>query len=323
MPATRAGGPGQWRPVPCPGSTLPATPPNGRPTGLLAAALSYALWGLFPLYFRQVAAVPPFEIVLHRSVWSLAFVLLILAVQRHWGWVAAVVRQPRTLGIGLLSALLLTTNWLVYVWAVNHGRVMEASLGYFINPLVNVALGVLFLKETLRPAQRGALALATAGVAWLTWTAGVPPWIALALALSFGLYGLLRKTAPLGALEGLALETALLAPLAVPALLWLSLHGGSLATADAPTWGWLLFAGPLTAVPLLLFAHGARRVTMATLGLLQYLAPTIQFGLAVWLFHEPLAPARLAGFALIWAALALYSAESLWRLRRTQPAVAA
>jgi chloramphenicol-sensitive protein RarD len=292
------------------------------PTGLLAAALSYALWGLFPLYFRQVAAVPAFEIVLHRSVWSMAFVLLILLWQRQWAWVGEVVKQPRTLGIFIVSALLLSGNWLIYVWAVNNGRVLEASLGYFINPLVNVALGMLFLKERLRPAQKGALALAVAGVAWLTWTAGVPPWIALSLALSFGVYGLLRKTASLGALEGLALETALLAPLAVPALLWLSFHGGTLSTADGPTWAWLLFAGPLTAVPLLLFAHGARRVTMATLGLLQYLAPTIQFLLAVWLFQEPLRPERLAGFALIWAALAVYSAESLWRLRQgaTAPA---
>jgi chloramphenicol-sensitive protein RarD len=286
------------------------------PAGLPAAALSYALWGLFPLYFRQIASVPALEIVLHRSVWSLAFVLILLAVQRRWAWLAGVVKQPRTLAVFALSALLLSSNWLVYVWAVNNGRVMEASLGYFINPLVNVLLGMLFLHEKLRPAQRWALAVAAAGVAWLTWTAGVPPWIALILALSFGLYGLLRKTAPLGALEGLALETALLAPLAVPALAWLSFHGGTLAQADAPTWAWLLFAGPLTAVPLLLFAHGARRVTMATLGLLQYLAPTIQFVLAVWLFHEPLQPERLAGFVLIWVALGLYSAESLWRLRR-------
>jgi chloramphenicol-sensitive protein RarD len=286
------------------------------PSGFLAAALSYALWGLFPLYFRQIATVPALEIVVHRSVWSLVFVLIILAVQRRWAWLAGVASRPRTLAVFAASALLLSTNWLVYVWAVNNGRVMEASLGYFINPLVNVALGVLFLHERLRMAQRWALGLAGLGVAWLTWTAGVPPWIALALAFSFGLYGLLRKTAPLGALEGLALETALLAPLAVPALAWLSWHGGALSHADGATWAWLLFAGPLTAVPLLLFAHGARRVTMATLGLLQYLAPTIQFALAVGLFHEPLKVERLIGFALIWLALALYSAESLWMMRR-------
>lgn len=292
------------------------------PTGLLAAALSYALWGLFPLYFHQVAEVPAFEIVLHRSVWSLVFVLGLLTVMRRWAWVGGLLRQPRTLLVFAASALLLSTNWVVYVWAVNNARVMEASLGYFINPLVNVALGMVFLHEKLRAPQRWALGVAAAGVAWLTWTAGVPPWIALALAFSFGLYGLLRKTAPLGALEGLALETALLAPLAVPALAWLSSHGGALSHASPATWGWLLFAGPLTAVPLLLFAYGARRVTMATLGLLQYLAPTIQFGLAVWVFHEPLRPERLVGFVLIWAALAIYSAESLWRLRQAAPAAA-
>lgn len=289
-------------------------------SGLLAAALSYALWGLFPLYFRQVAEVPALEIVLHRSVWSLAFVALILLAQRRWAWIGPVLRQPRTLAVGAACALLLTTNWLVYVWAVNHGRVLEASLGYFINPLVNVALGVIFLRERLRRAQQGALVFAAAGVAWLTWTAGVPPWIALALAFSFGIYGLLRKTAPIGALEGLALETALLAPLAIPALLWTSLHGGALNHASASTWAWLLFAGPLTAVPLLLFAVGARQVTLATMGLLQYLAPTIQFFLAVWLFGEPLQPARLAGFVLIWIGLAIYSAESLWRLRQAPAA---
>jgi chloramphenicol-sensitive protein RarD len=286
------------------------------PTGLLAAALSYALWGLFPLYFRQLTEVPALEIVLHRSVWSLVFVVLLLAVMKRWAWLADVARQPRTLAIFAASALLLSSNWLIYVWAVNNGRVMEASLGYFINPLVNVVLGMVFLHERLRPAQRWALGVAAAGVAWLTWTAGVPPWISLALAFSFGLYGLLRKTAPLGALEGLALETALLAPLAIPALAWFSWHGGALQGASMSTWAWLLFAGPLTAVPLLLFAFGARRVTMATLGLLQYLAPTIQFALAVWLFHEPLKAERLMGFVLIWIALALYSAESLWRLRR-------
>ncbi|MEK8029541.1 EamA family transporter RarD [Ideonella sp. DXS29W] len=284
--------------------------------GLLAAALSYALWGLFPLYFHQVAQVPALEIVVHRSVWSMVFVLGLLTVLRRWAWVAEVVKRPRTLAVFGASALLLSTNWLIYVWAVNNARVMEASLGYFINPLVNVALGMLFLHEKLRPAQRWALAVAGAGVAWLTWSAGVPPWIALALAFSFGVYGLLRKTAPLGALEGLALETALLAPLALPALIWLSAHGGALVGASPSTWAWLLFAGPLTAVPLLLFAHGARRVTMATLGLLQYLAPTIQFALAVWVFHEPLRPERLVGFVLIWIALALYSAESLWRMRQ-------
>lgn len=286
--------------------------------GLVAAALAYVIWGVFPLYFHHLADVPPLEMVLHRSVWSLVFVLGVLAWQRRWAWLAEVVRQPRVLATFAASTLFLSGNWLLYVWAVQQGRVVEASLGYFINPLLNVLLGVLVLGERPRPLQWAAVGVAAAGVLWLGWLAGAPPWISLGLAASFGLYGLLRKTATLGALEGLALETMMLAPLAVPALLWAGLHGGSVATADAPRWLWLVAAGPLTAVPLLLFAFGARRVTMATLGLLQYLGPSIQFGLGVWVFHEALKPERLLGFGLIWLALALYTLESLRALRRAR-----
>ena len=227
---------------------------------------------------------------------------------------AAFAEAPRTCAV---SALLLSTNWLVYVWAVQQGHVVEASLGYFINPLVNVMLGFVFLRERLRPVQRLAIGLAAAGVIWLTLTAGRLPWIALVLALSFGVYGLMRKTAHLGALEGLTLETLILSPFAAVALIWWTSQGASaFATGDAGHIAWLLLAGPLTAVPLLLFAAGARRITLTTLGLVQYLSPTIQFLLGVWLYHEPLAGARLVGFVLIWSALAVYSAESLWRSRR-------
>jgi chloramphenicol-sensitive protein RarD len=285
--------------------------------GVVQAALAYVAWGLFPLYFHQVAAVSSMEIVLHRTVWSLVFVLLVLAAMRRFGALWPVLRQPRQLMLLLLSALLLSGNWLVYVWAVNHGHVIDASLGYFINPLVYVLLGFAFLHERLRPMQWGAVALAGLGVAWLTWQAGQLPWIALLLAGTFGLYGLMRKTAPLGALEGLAAETLLLAPLAVPALLLWTLHGDSaLAHADAATVGWLLAAGPVTAVPLLLFAAGARRIPLATLGLLQYIGPTLQMAIGIWVFREPFQAERLAGFVLIWAALALYSLESLWVTRR-------
>jgi chloramphenicol-sensitive protein RarD len=285
--------------------------------GVVYAALAYVAWGLFPLYFRQVAAVSSMEIVLHRTVWSLVFVLLVLAAMRRFGALWPVLRQPRQLGLFLLSALLLSGNWLVYVWAVNHGHVIDASLGYFINPLVYVLLGFAFLHERLRPLQWGAVAVAGLGVAWLTWQAGQLPWIALLLAGSFGLYGLMRKTALLGALEGLALETLLLAPLAVPALLVWTLHGDSaLAHADAATFGWLLAAGPVTAVPLLLFAAGARLIPLATLGLLQYIGPTLQMAIGIWVFHEPFQPQRLTGFMLIWLALALYSAEGAWVSRR-------
>ena len=293
------------------------------PSGPLAAALAYILWGLFPLYIKLVAHVPVLEIVLHRSLWALVFVLALLALRRQFGWLAPVLRQPRTLAIFGLSALLLGGNWLLYVWAVNNGRVLDASLGYFINPLVNVLLGFVVLHERPRPLQWAAVALAAGGVLWLAVGAGHVPWVSLLLAASFGFYGLLRKTAPLGAIEGLALETLLLGPLAAAALLWLGASGqGHFLQGDGRTDVLLLAAGPATAIPLLLFAYGARRVTLATLGLLQYLGPSIQFVLAVFLYHEPLGASRGVGFALIWAALALYSAESLRRMRRQRVVVA-
>ncbi|HEY2929993.1 EamA family transporter RarD [Piscinibacter sp.] len=285
--------------------------------GLVYAALAYTLWGLFPLYFRQVADVPAFEIVVHRSVWALVFVMLVLAAMHRWAWLGRTLRRPLQLGLFALSALLLSSNWLIYVWAVNNHRVIDSSLGYFINPLVSVVLGYAVLHERLRRLQWAAVALAAFGVLWLTVQAGQLPWIALLLAGSFGLYGLMRKTASLGALEGLALETLLLAPLALGLLTWWTLKGTSaLSTGDASLIGWLILAGPLTAVPLLLFAAGARRLTLATLGLLQYIAPTLQFGLGVWLYREPFDSARLVGFAFIWAALAIYSAEGWWVAQR-------
>lgn len=292
--------------------------------GILYAALAYVAWGLFPLYFRQVSAVPSLEIVLHRTVWSLVFLLVVLGAMRRFYLLKPALKSPRQLLLFAVSALLLAGNWLVYVWAVNNGHVIDASLGYFINPLVYVLMGYAFLHERLRPLQWAAVALAGAGVLWLTWQAGQLPWIALLLAASFGLYGLMRKTAPLGTLEGLALETLLLAPLAVPALALWTLSGSSaIAHADAPTVGWLLLAGPITAVPLLLFAAGARRIPLGTLGLLQYIGPTLQLLMGVWVFHEPFQGARVLGFALIWAALALYSAEGLWAARRRAAAAAA
>ncbi|WP_295957078.1 EamA family transporter RarD [Rhodoferax sp.] len=278
--------------------------------GIVYATLAYAAWGLFPLYFHQLAGIPALEVVVHRTVWSLVFVLGVLLVRRHWGWMRDVVRQPRVLGAFALSALLLSGNWLTYVWAVQNQHVVDASLGYFILPLINVAMGYVFLHERPRPGQWLAVAVAAAGVLWQTVQTGRLPWIALVLALSFGFYGLLRKVASLGALEGLALETILLAPLGLGALAWWSWQGqGVLVQGDAPSIAWLLLAGPLTAIPLLLFAAGARRIPLATLGILQYISPTLQFALGVWIFHEPFQMARLAGFGLIWAALGVYSVE--------------
>jgi chloramphenicol-sensitive protein RarD len=209
-------------------------------------------------------------------------------------------------------------NWFVYIWAVNAGRVVDASLGYFINPLVNVLIGAAFLHERLRPAQWAAAGVAAAGVGWLTWQAGAVPWIGLVLALTFGLYGLLRKTAALGAIEGLTLETVLLTPLAAAYLLWLAHAGASgFVEGDTATRLLLAAAGPVTAVPLLLFAAGARRIPFSTLGLLQYLGPSLQLLIGVWLYHEPFA-ARAPGYVLIWIALAVFSVEGLlqgWRSR--------
>ncbi len=284
--------------------------------GVLYAALAFAWWGLFPLYFRIVTTVAPVEILAHRIVWSMVFLVLVLALRRQWAWLARVLRQPEVLAAFAVSAVLLASNWLTYLWAVNNGHLIDASLGYFINPLVNVLLGYTVLHERPRRAQWIALSLATLGVLWLTLAAGRLPWIALVLAASFGAYGLMRKVAVLGPLEGLALESMLLAPVALLALaFWARQGSGSFPAPDALTNLWLIAFGPITAVPLLLFAAGARRLPLTTLGLLQYIGPTIQFAIGVWVFREPFTAVRLVGFGCIWLALLLYSADG-WRSAR-------
>ena len=285
--------------------------------GLFYAALAYTAWGLLPVFFKQLVQVNAFEIVMHRMVWSLVFLLCVLAVLKRWAWLRDLARQPRVLLAFAASALLLSVNWSVYVWAVQNAHMVDASLGYFILPLVNVALGFAFLNERPRPGQWLAVAVAAAGVLWLTVQAGRLPWVALVLAITFGIYGLLRKLAKLGALEGLTLETLLLSPMAVGMLAWWAWNGqGALVQGDSATLGWLLLAGPLTAIPLLLFAAGARRIPMATLGILQYISPSLQMLLGVWLYGEAFEPARAIGFYLIWAALVLYSADSIWNARK-------
>ena len=290
-------------------------------TGILSAALAFLCWGLFPLYFHAIGDVPAMQILANRMLWSLAFLLIVLGLRRQWSWLHQV-RQPRIFWSFVASALLLAANWLLYIWAVNNGHVIEASLGYFITPLVNIMFGFLLLKERLRPFQWGVIALAALGVAWLTWQSGSVPWVSLFLAATFGGYGLLRKTAALGALEGLSFETMVLFPLALAYIAWLTLHGeNAFLNTPSDTTCWLLIAsGPITAIPLLLFANGARRIPLSILGLLQYLAPTIQFLLGVLLFKEAFTADRLVGFAMIWAALALFAGEGLLRRGQTQPA---
>ncbi len=291
--------------------------------GVLYAAGAYILWGLLPIYWKTLHVVPSTQIVANRLVWSLVFVGLVLTARRRWGWLGGVLRRPRILLTFALSGALLTVNWLVYIWGVNAGFIVETSLGYFINPLVNVMLGYLILKERLRPAQWLALAVALGGVLYLTFSYGAFPWIALTLAFSFGFYGLIRKTAALNSAEGLFLETALLF---LPALGFLVLEEargvGALGHAGLTTTLLLIGAGAATSIPLILFAAGARRISLTTLGLLQYMAPTLQFLIGVLLYHEPFGPDRVVGFSLIWLALVLYTAESLIVHRRRLPAAA-
>jgi len=284
--------------------------------GVLYAGTAYAIWGFFPLYFHAIQSAPAFQIVAHRVVWSFLFVGGLILFRKE----TRALRQsltPRTVLIYLAASILLAINWLVYVWAVNSGFVVETSLGYFINPLVSVLLGVLILRERLRPFQWLPIILAASAVTFMTLSLGRPPWIALALAFSFGLYGLVKKIAPLGSLHGLTLETALLF---LPALGFLLFAEGS-GTGAFGHISWLTslllaLTGVVTAIPLLLFASGARRVTLTTIGLLQYFAPTFQFLIGVFVFGEPLNQATVIGFIIIWTALILFTIEGLYTMRK-------
>lgn len=287
--------------------------------GVIYAASAYILWGLFPIYWKALQDVPSLQILAHRIVWSLVFVGLILTVRHNWSWLRGTLHRPRVLLTFTVSGILLAVNWFTYIWGVNSGFIVETSLGYFINPLVNVLLGYLILKERLRPAQWLALSIALGGVLYLTFSYGSFPWIAITLAFSFGTYGLLRKTAVLNSAEGLFLETAVLFLPAIGFLLLQEARGvGAFGNASLSTNILLIGAGVVTSVPLLLFAAGARRITMTTLGLLQYTAPTLQFLIGVLIYDEPFGPARVIGFSLIWLALILYTAETLIYRRRSQ-----
>ncbi len=279
--------------------------------GVLAAASAYVLWGLLPVYWKMIQEVRPLEIVAHRMAWSLVFALFLLAITRNWGWLAQVRRQPGRLAPFAVTGALISLNWLVYIWAVNSGRIVDASLGYFINPLVNVFLGVVFLRERLRPGQWAAIAIAVAAVSYLTWSVGQLPWIGLTLAFSFGFYGLIRKTARFSSIEGFTMETGIMFWPAVAYLVFLGAEGElAFARAGLATTLLLAFTGVITAVPLLLFAFGARLVTLTTLGILQYIAPTLQFLLGVVIYHESFTQVRLVGFTLVWISLVIYTVES-------------
>src|SRR3954469_5822099 len=283
-----------------------------RRIGVGAGLGAYVLWGVFPLYFPLLEPAGGLEIVAHRVAWSLLFIALLLTVRRGWGQVRAIIADRRALLVLAAAAVLIAVNWLVYVLAVNSGHVVEASLGYFINPLVSVVLGVVVFSERLRRLQWAAVGIAVVAVVVLTVDYGRPPWIALALATSFGLYGLMKKLVRVEAAPGLFVETAMVA---VPAALVLAvLHAGGHGTfGHAGVGNALLLAssGIATAVPLLLFAAAARRIPLSTVGLLQYVTPLMQLAIGVFFYDEPMPPARLAGFVIVWIALAVFTVDSL------------
>jgi chloramphenicol-sensitive protein RarD len=290
---------------------------KGIDKGVLFGVGAYLMWGFFPVYFKLLHQVPAVQILGHRMVWSLLFLLALIAMSREGRALRRSMANHRTLLIYLLAAVLLAANWLTYIWGVNAGFVVETSLGYFINPLVNVVLGVILLHEHMRPAQWAPIGLAAAGVIYLTILYGSLPWIALVLALTFASYGLVKKLAPLGALHSLTLETMLMFIPAFSYLLWTAQAGeGAFILSGLAITLLLAISGVLTAIPLLMFGAAARRVPLSTLGILQFIAPTCQFLLGVLAYHEPFSLARLAGFICIWLALALYVTEGLITQRR-------
>ncbi|WP_441250673.1 EamA family transporter RarD [Kitasatospora sp. McL0602] len=287
--------------------------------GAWYGATAYGIWGLFPLFWPLLAPSGATDILANRMAWSLVAVALMLAVQRKWQWVRPLLAEPRRIALCAAAAALISVNWGVYIWAVNSGHVVDASLGYFINPLVTIGFGVVVLRERLRTAQWTAVGIGAAAVAVLTVGYGRPPWIALTLALSFATYGLLKKKVGLGGAESFAVESTVLFPFAVGYLVYLGATGrGSFGVHGWGHSGLLMLSGVITAIPLLCFGAAAVRVPLTTLGLLQYLTPVFQFLLGIVVFHESMPPVRWAGFGLVWAALVVLSADALRQLRQSR-----
>jgi chloramphenicol-sensitive protein RarD len=278
--------------------------------GILYAIGAYFLWGIFPIYWKLIQGVPALEIIGHRVLWSFVFVILVVAINKDWGSLKTAVKDRKALSTYLVTGILLFVNWLVYVWAVNAGYIVDTSLGYFINPLVSVVLGVIFLRERLRLWQWIPVGIATLGVLYLTFSYGTLPWIGLTLAFSFGTYGLLKKTAPLNSIHGFTLETGFLLFPAFAYLLYLEMTTQG-AFPHGPTYETLLLAltGVATGLPLLLFGAAARLIPLSMLGFIQYIAPTLQFLIGIFIYGEVFTPDRMIGFGLIWLALAIYSIE--------------
>lgn len=289
-------------------------------SGAIFGASSFLIWGISPLYWKALTAVPALEIIAHRVVWSFLILIPLVLFRNRWNDFLSALTNWRSMAILTVTSLFVSCNWLIYIWAINNGFLLQASLGYYINPLVNVLLGTLFLRERLRPYQIIAVLLAGVGVLYLTIVYGQFPWIACVLAFTFGLYGLVRKVIAVGSLVGLTIETLLLTAPALGYLIYLG-KNDSAAFFDGSLQMDLLLVGTsvVTALPLLLFAMSARRVKLATLGFLQYIAPTCMFGMAVFIFLEPFRTEQLISFVLIWTALAIYSADSVVYFRNRRP----
>ena len=289
--------------------------PTGR--GLAAGFGAYIMWGLFPLYLKPLHGVETLEVIAHRVAWSCVFIFILMLARGELGKARAALTSPALLWRLCISASLVTVNWITYVYAVARGHVLEASLGYFINPLVNVVLGVLLLRERLNAAQWIAVGLAGAAVLYMSVISGNPPWISLTVATAFGLYGFVRKVIAVEALPGLAVETLVLLPVAAGYLIWREVAGvGAMGHSGLAIDALLIGSGPITAIPLFLFAYGARLIPYSTMGVLQYIAPSLQLVLGLLVFGETLEHSRAVGFALIWTALVVYVADGI---RRTRP----
>lgn len=286
-------------------------------TGLLYALIAYAIWGLFPLYWRLLQAIPATQITAHRIVWSWLVLAAVVALAKQWRTLRSAINSRVVLNY-TITALLISLNWCVYIWAVNANHIVETSLGYFINPLISVFFGTVFFKERLRPLHWISLLFASIGVVYLTFHYGRVPWIALALAGTFSLYGLVKKIAPLPSLLGLTLETSIIVLPALGYLLWCEANGtGTLWNLDAYTYFLLLLGGAITAGPLLLFASAAQRIPLTLIGILQYIAPTLQILLGIFYFREPFSEVQLTGFSLVWIALGIFVVDGLWRRPRS------
>lgn len=304
------------------GAGAPVSHDHGREPiiGAFSAAASFLIWGLSPVYWKVLKAVPPIEIIMHRMIWSFIFLVILLAIRGQAGSIRAALHNRRSLLMLLTTTMILGSNWYIFIWAVNTDRVLQASLGYYINPLLNVFLGMIFLRERLRPLQAVSVFMAGAAVLYMTIRVGEFPWIALSLALLFGFYGLIRKVAPVGSHEGLTIETFLLSIPAVFFLVYLDGNGaGSFLRVNLKTDLFLAGSAMVTALPLLLFTIGARRLRLTTVGFLQYIAPSCQFLLAVFLFREPISAAQVWTFLLIWSALAVFSTDSVINRDRKRP----